>query len=168
MSKNTFKEKTAIEQMEETLLDFWRDYGRARPIKAMHTEIEIKPRVFLGSEVNPEIMKLLVIVFLSQAKIEDILSGRIAVASEKVIINDDSGKKLVEVTNPGLITGMINQVTHELGIELVSRNYIEAKERGYYSYGDIKDALVKFMTECEKHDSKNLIKEAAEVLLVKN
>lgn len=168
MSKDTFKEKTAIEQMEEALLTFWRDYGRSRAVKALHTEVEIKPRIFLGNEINPEIMKLLIIVFLSQAKIEDILYGRIIVSPEKVIINDDSGRKLAEVANPRLIAGMINQVTHELGIELVSRDYIEAKEKGYYSYGDIKDALVKFMTECEKHDSKNLIKEAAKVLLVKN
>ena len=168
MSENTLKEKTAIEEMEDVLQGFWKDYGRARPIKALHTEVDIKPRIFMGSEINPEIMKLLTIVYLSQAKIEDVLSGRIIVTPEKVIIKDDSGKKIVEVSNPSLIAGMVNQVTHKLGLELASKSYLEPKEKGYYSYGDIKDALVQFMTECEKNDSKNLIREAAKILLTKS
>ncbi len=163
--------KTALEQAEEQLKKFWLEKSHAPIIKAKHTEIFVEPRVFVGGEINPEIMKLVVSEYLSKVSVEDIGKGRVIITSDLIKIKDDDGTLLAEVRGKRIIDSMINKITRYLGKQLAEKTskdgdpYLEPKEEGFYSFGDIKDALVEFLMDMERHDSKNLVRDA--IILIK-
>ncbi len=163
-------EKTELEKLEDALRAFYRDYGRRTPIKARHTEVMVEPRFFIGGKLNPEIERLIVIVYLSKVKMDDILRGRVIIAPDLISIKDENGEEIVKVTSKKIIEGIINEVTVLIGRELsrIERKdgegaYVEGKDA--YSFGDIKDALIQFMMDMEKNDSKNLLRDAAVLFL---
>jgi|SRR3989339_432609 len=96
-------EKSALEKLEDGLKSFWRKSGKASVVAAKHTEFVIEPRVFLGNQVHPEILKMLVENYLSQASRQDSGIGNIEVTPDKLIIKSPKGKPLMIVNDKKLI-----------------------------------------------------------------
>jgi hypothetical protein len=98
------EEKSALEKIEELLKDIWKQSGNAQVIAARHTEFVVEPKVFIGDELNPDILKLLVINYLVQSTKQDSGIGEnIEVAPEKLVIKTPKGKPLVVVRDRKLI-----------------------------------------------------------------
>lgn len=98
------EEKSALEKIEELLKDIWKQSGNAHVIAARHTEFVVEPKVFIGDELNPDILKLLVINYLVQSTKQDSGIGEnIEVAPEKLVIKTSKGKPLVVVRDRKLI-----------------------------------------------------------------
>jgi hypothetical protein len=97
------EEKSALEQLEELLKNLWRQNGSASVIAAKHTEFVVEPLVFIGDKLNPEILKLLVINYLTQTSKQDSGTGNIEVTPEKLVIKAPNGKPLVIVRDQKLI-----------------------------------------------------------------
>lgn len=163
---NTEQEKTALQKVEAILKRFWMDKKKSRLIKARHTEVLVEPRVFVGGHVNPEISKLLIQEYLAKITVEDIARGGVIITSDRIMIYDDSRKLTAEVGGKKIIDSMINKITDFLGRELSAKTsrdgdrYVEPRQEGAYSFGDIKGALIEFLHDMEKNDSKNLVRDA--------
>ena len=162
--------KTALEKAEEALRGFWLEKSNAPIIKAKHSEIFVEPKVFVGGSINPEVGKLLVKEYLSKVSIEDIARGRVIISSDLIKIKDEEGRLVAEVRNKKIINGMINKITNYLGRQLAAKEskdgdpYVSAKDDGPYAFGDIKGALIEFLHDMEKNDSKNLVRDAIVLL----
>ncbi|OGC11740.1 hypothetical protein A3K48_04525 [candidate division WOR-1 bacterium RIFOXYA12_FULL_52_29] len=102
------EEKSALEKLEESLKEFWRQSGQASVIAAKHTEFVIEPKVFMGDKLNPEILKLLVLNYLTQTSRQDSGIGNIEVATDKLIIKSPKGKPLVIVNDQRIVQQYIN------------------------------------------------------------
>lgn len=97
-------EKSALEKLEDMLKDFWREHGNPHIIAAKHTEFIVEPKVFIGDKLNPEILKLLVINYLSQCSKQDSgVGANIEVKPDKLIIKSPKGKPLVIVRDKKII-----------------------------------------------------------------
>ncbi len=159
--------KTALEKIEEALKWFWRKESGAKMMKAKNAEFIVEPKMFIGGEINPEIAQLIIKRYLARVTTEDIINRKVVIAEDKIIINDDNGNKLLEVKSKSIINKMVNRLTNMLGLELSERMnkngepYLRHEGgKDNFSYGDIKDALIKFMTDMGRNDSKNLMKDA--------
>jgi len=97
------KEKSALEKIEEKLKEYWRKDGNASVIAAKHTEFMVEPKVFIGDQLNPEILKLLVINYLAQSSKQDSGIGNIDATPEKLVIKSPKGKPLVIVRDQKII-----------------------------------------------------------------
>lgn len=149
------EEKSAMEKIEDTLGDFYNSYSTSSVIKARNAEFSIQPKVFLKDKLNPEIGKMIVRVFLKKVTPKDILDERVIISPKKILIRDSEGKPLVQVIGEDIINKIGNPVTDEIGKALLN---MEGRE--FYSFGDIKDALLKFMGENNLIDEKNPLKES--------
>ncbi len=106
-------EKTPLEKLEGILKDFWKQKGKASIIAAKHTEFSVEPKIFVGEELNPEILKLLVINYLASTSKQDSGIGNVEATPEKIVIKTKSGKpvlivrdkKIVESYLSGSLTG---------------------------------------------------------------
>jgi len=162
--------KTAFEEIEESLRKLWLEKGKAPIIKAKHTELFVEPKVFIGGEVNPEIGKLIVKEYLSKISINEIAKGKVVITSDLIKIKGDDGKLLAEVRGKKIIDSMINKITNYLGKQLAEKTskdgdpYVQKKETSAYAFGDIKGALIEFLMDMEKNDSKNLVRDAIVLL----
>lgn len=96
-------EKSAQQKLEESLKDFWRNKGKPLVVAAKHTEFVIEPKVILGNQLHPEILKLLVENYLSKASRQDSGVGNIEVTPDKLIIKSPKGKPLIIVNDKKLI-----------------------------------------------------------------
>ena len=167
--KNRLTER--LRSLEQSLKEFWRDYSRASIIKAANAEISIEPRMIIAEKINPEVARRLVVVFLSQVSPEDILDEQIVLEPERILIRDEEGNPVLEITDPALVDIVSNEVTGFVGSELSRRprpdgeNYLDSKETGSYTFGEIKTALVEFLLDQERKDSKNLLKDATLLLM---
>jgi hypothetical protein len=161
------KEKTVLDTVQEALNTFWGDHHRRPPIKARHTEIDIKPKFFIGGELNPQVAQKIVEVYLRKATLKHILDGRLVINPESIQIKDEIGKTIIEVNSPAFAGRVINQATVFLGRYLAEKNAIPARPNHLYSFGDIHRVLIEFLKRAQKCDSKNLLKDAA-VLLLRN
>ena len=166
--------KTALELAEEALRKFWLEKSKAPIIKAKHTELFVEPKIFVAGELNPEIGKLLVAEYLSKITVQDIAKGSVVITSDLIKIKDESGKLIAEVRSKKLINSMINKITNYLGRMLSERegkegtSYVEPSQDGFYAFGDIKDALIQFLADMERNDSKNLVRDAIILLRKEN
>ncbi len=97
------KEKSAMEKLEEKIKELWKKSGNASIIAAKHTEFVVEPKVFIGDKLNPEILKLLVLVYLSQTSVQDSGAGNIEVHPDKLVIKSPKGKPLVIVNDKKII-----------------------------------------------------------------
>ncbi|MBU0629307.1 MAG: hypothetical protein KKC80_00110 [Candidatus Margulisbacteria bacterium] len=102
------EEKSALEKLEESLKEFWRQSGQASVIAAKHTEFVIEPKVFLGDKLNPEILKLLVLNYLTQTSRQDSGIGNVEVSTDKLIIKSPKGKPLVIINDQRIVQQYIN------------------------------------------------------------
>ncbi|MFH1826434.1 MAG: hypothetical protein ABH823_04000 [bacterium] len=100
---NENKEKSALEKMEDMLKDFWRKNGQPKIIAAKHSEFIIEPKVFMGDQVNPDVLKLLIINYLANTSKQDSGAGNIDVNPEKLVIKTPKGKPLVIVRDKQII-----------------------------------------------------------------
>jgi hypothetical protein len=103
------EEKSALEKLEGLLKDLWRKNGDPQIIAAKHTEFVVEPRVFLGNQLNPEILKLLVIAYLSNTSVQDSGAGNVEVAADKLVIKSPKGKPLVVVRDRNIIRQYLAQ-----------------------------------------------------------
>jgi len=164
--------KTALERIEEALKWFWRKHSGAKMMKAKNTEFIVEPKIFIGDKLNPEIARLIIRRYLAKVTPDDIIKRKVIITPEKIIINDDDGKKILEVKSKRLIYSMVNRLTNMIGLELSLRMrkdgepYLQSEEKNNFSFGDVKDALIQFVADMEKNDSKNLMRDA--VLLINN
>jgi hypothetical protein len=171
MTTDTKEQKTAFELAEDALRKFWREKSKTTIIKAKHTEIVVEPKIFMGGHINPEVGKLLIKEYLSNLSPEDIAKGRVVITADMIMITDDNGELIAEVRSKKLINSMINKITNFLGRSLSAKvktdgqPYVEPRENGAYCFGDIKDALVSFLTDKQKTDSKNIVRDA--IILIK-
>lgn len=172
--KNKTPNKTALELAEEALRKFWLEKSKAPIIKAKHAELFVEPKIFVAGELNTEIGKLLIAEYLSKITIQDIAKGRVTITSDLIKIKDESGKLIAEVRSKKLINNMINKITNYLGRMLSEREgkegtpYIEPSQNEPYTFGDIKEALIQFLMDMERNDSKNLVRDAIILLRKEN
>jgi len=158
-------------KLEQSMKKFWADYGNAVPINAKHTTVNIEPRFIVGNRVNPEVAKRIISVYLSQITSDRIVNEQIMIGNDGIRIFDN-GELVLEIVNQKLVDNLANKVTKQLGKELSKKQnkaggtYIESKTDDSYTFGEIKQALVEFLMDAEKNDSKNLLKDAI-LLLVK-
>jgi len=170
MNKDSEKNKTALEHAGEAFRKFWLEKGNAPIIKARHAELFIEPKVFLAGKLNPTISRLIIKEYLSKITLEDIASGRVVITSDHIKIKDKAGKLIAEVKSKKLIDSMMNKITNYLGKALSAKKakeglpYVEPAPEGNYAFGDIKDALIQFLDDMEKNDSKNLVRDAVVLL----
>ena len=101
-------EKARNENPEKKVREFWRRHGHHSVIAAKHTEFVIEPKVFMGDKLNPEILKLLVLNYLTQTSRQDSGIGNIEVATDKLIIKSPKGKPLVIVNDQRIVQQYIN------------------------------------------------------------
>ena len=98
------------------------------------------------------------------------MNDEVTVTPEHIVIRDKKGRVILDITDPEIIDAVSNELTGFVGLELAHREnsegtpYLPSKEEGY-SFGDLKWALVDFMLDQERNDSKNLLKDATLLLL---
>ncbi|MFH0887532.1 MAG: hypothetical protein V1843_05120 [bacterium] len=148
------EEQIVIEQKMEKRLDkFWKKYGRTLFVKARHTDLTVQPRMLVGHEINPEVLRRLIEAYLAKLTPSKILNGEVEFTGETIIIKTKDGKKLLEVTSQRIINNMRNVITSRVGMLLSATErspkvaYIEAKEGARYSFGDIRDAVKLYLAE---------------------
>jgi len=103
------KEKSGLEKLEELFKDFWRKNGKASIIAAKHTEFMVEPKVFMGNKLNPQILKLLTVAYLSQTSKQDSGIGNIEATPDKIIIKSPKGKPLIIVRDKKIIEQYLAQ-----------------------------------------------------------
>jgi hypothetical protein len=97
------KEKNNFDSLEQALKDLWKKQGNASVIAAKHTEFMVEPKIFVGTELNPEILKLLVVNYLKSASRQDSGVGNVESSPDKIVIKSKSGKPLVIVRDKKII-----------------------------------------------------------------
>ncbi|MFA5035315.1 MAG: hypothetical protein WC500_06020 [Candidatus Margulisiibacteriota bacterium] len=102
------EEKSALEQLEVALKELWKRSGQASVIAAKHTEFVIEPKIFMGDKLNPEILKMLALNYLSQTSHQDSGIGNVEVAPDKITINSPKGKPLVIINDQRVVQQYIN------------------------------------------------------------
>ncbi len=158
-------------QVEKALKAFWLDHGKPVTVNAKHTCVNVEPKFIVGNRINPEIAKKIIGVYLSQITSDKIVNEEIHITHEGIKIYDE-GEVVLEIVNQRLVDSVKNKVTDQLGKELAKRQkksggtYIESGEKENFTFGEIKQALAEFLVDSEKHDSKNMLKDAV-LLLVK-
>lgn len=164
--------KNASQILEKAISKFWKDYGRTLSVRGRHTQVKVEPKYIVGNRVNPEVAKRIVMIYLMQMTTDRVVQGELKVDSEGLKIFD-KGKQIMQVSDIDVIDNMENKVTCKLGKELSKRHskegniFLEPNDTGIYSFGEIKQALVDFMFDVGKTDSKDLLKDAV-MLLFKN
>lgn len=98
------KQRDPLKQIEESLKVFWKENGNASVIAAKHSEFMIEPKILFGDQLNPEILKMLVVNYLAHAVKQDSGVGKnIEVTPEKLIIKTPKGTPVVIVSDKRLI-----------------------------------------------------------------
>ena len=158
-------------QVEKALRAFWTEHGKPLSVNAKHTQVTVEPKFIVGNRINPEIAKNIIGVYLSQITSDKIVNEQIFINHEGIKIFDE-GELVLEIVNQRLVDSLKNKVTDQIGKELSKRQkkeggtYMESGEKDSFSFGEIKQALAEFLMDEEKHDSKNMLKDAV-LLLVK-
>jgi hypothetical protein len=158
-------------QLEKAVKAFWADHGKPLSVNAKHTQVTVEPKFIVGNRINPEIAKKIIGVYLSQITSDKIVNEEIFINHEGIKIFDE-GELVLEIVNQKLVDSLKNKVTDQIGKELSKRQkkeggtYIKPDEKESFSFGEIKQALAEFLIDEEKHDSKNMLKDAV-LLLVK-
>lgn len=99
-----------LKKIEGALSKFWMDYGRTIQVKGAHTEVLIEPKFFISGQLNPEAAELLVSVYLSEIKPEDLSRGKVAVEKGVLKINDKYGQCVAEVHSPRILREFANRL----------------------------------------------------------
>ncbi len=158
-------------EVEKALKAFWLDHGKPIAVNAKHTCVNVEPKFIIGNRLNPEVAKKIISVYLSQITSDKIVNEDIHIDNEGIKIFDE-GEIVLEIVNQRLVDSVRNKVTDQLGKELSKRQkksggtYIESGGKENFTFGEIKQALAEFLADSEKHDSKNMLKDAV-LLLVK-
>lgn len=97
------KDKSNLEKLEEALKELWRKQGDASIIAAKHTEFVVEPKIFVGDNLNPEILKLLVLNYLKTISHQDSGCGQVESFPDKIMIKSQSGKPMVIVRDKKII-----------------------------------------------------------------
>jgi hypothetical protein len=171
MSENMeMSKEEALYHLERALKGFWNEHGKSVAINARHTYVTVEPKFIVGNRINQEIAKKIIGVYLSQLTSDKIVNEDILINNDGVRIFEE-GELILEIKNQRLIDSISNKVTSQLGKELSKRqkksggSYVEVKQAENYTFGEIKQALAEFLIDAEKHDSKNMLKDAVLLLV---
>ncbi|PIS28705.1 hypothetical protein COT42_07160 [Candidatus Saganbacteria bacterium CG08_land_8_20_14_0_20_45_16] len=103
-------EKSALEQLEDMLKEFWRQLARPSIIAARHAEFLIEPKIFIGDKLHPEILKLLTLNYLANTSRQDSGTGNnIEVSTEKIVIKNQKGKPVVIIRDQEIVQQFLAQ-----------------------------------------------------------
>jgi hypothetical protein len=102
--------ETAVKNLEEGLQLFFKDHGHSNKISGKYAQIVIEPKFIINSKLNPEIVDLLVSVYLSQFNINDVKKGKIVIDNGVLIIKDAFGTPIAEVRNQSIIEQFTSRV----------------------------------------------------------
>lgn len=101
------EEKTNLEVLEESLLNFWKKNENRQIIRGFHTEIVIEPRVFMNGELNPEIAALLAEKIVMRLLSEKSPSAKVNISREAITVTDKNGNPIVEIRDPKIIASIL-------------------------------------------------------------
>jgi len=158
-------------QIEKAVKAFWLDHGKPISVNAKHACVTVEPKFIVGNRINPEIAKRIIGVYLSQLTSDKVVNEDILINNDGIRIFD-KGELVLEIVNQRFVDSVANEVTTSLGKELAKREkkgggaYIESGDKENFTFGEIKQALAEFLIDEEKHDSKNMLRDAV-LLLVK-
>lgn len=164
------QEKENLYNFEQAIKAFWKDYGNGLSVNGRHTYVNVEPKFVIGNRINHEVAKRIIGVYLSQLTSDKIVNEEILIGKDGIKIFDE-GELILEIVNQKLVDSISNKVTSQLGKELSKRQkktgetYIESKNGESYTFGEIKQALVDFLIDAEKHDSKNMLRDAILLLV---
>ena len=91
-------------ELEASLEQFWKDFGHTISVNGKHTCFVIRPKMIIGGNINSEVSKKLVVVYLSQSTAEKISKGTITVTYQTVTIKNRNGKSVLEITNKKIVS----------------------------------------------------------------
>ena len=91
-------------ELEASLEQFWKDFGHTISVNGKHTCFVIRPKMIIGGNINSEVSKKLVVVYLSQSTAEKISRGTITVTYKTVTIKTRNGKSMLEITNKKIVS----------------------------------------------------------------
>jgi hypothetical protein len=97
------KTQDPLSELEATIKEIWLRQSGASVVSARHTEFVVEPKIFIGDKLNPEILKLLVLNYLSKTSVQDSGLGNVEIKSDKLIIKSPKGKPLVIVTDQKIV-----------------------------------------------------------------
>ena len=163
--------KEDMEKLEKALSEFWKDHGKPVTVNAKHACVTVEPKFIVGNRINPEIAKRIIGVYLSQLTSDKVVNEDILINNDGIRIFD-KGELVLEIVNQRFVDSVANEVTISLGKELLKREkkgggaYIGSGDKEIFTFGEIKQALAEFLIDEEKHDSKNMLRDAV-LLLVK-
>jgi hypothetical protein len=132
--------------------------------------VTVQPKFIIGNRINPEVAKKILGVYLSQLNSDKIVKEELIITNNGIKMMDH-GEVILDVVNEKYVDSMHNPLTDKLGHELSKRHkkagggtYLDGMKQ-QYTYGDIKEALAQFMTDVEKNDSTNMLKDAVMLLI---
>ena len=91
-------------ELEASLEQFWNDFGHTISVNGKHTCFVIRPKMIIGGNVNSEVSKKLVVVYLSQSPAEKVSKGTITISYKTVTIKNKNGKNILEITNKKIVS----------------------------------------------------------------
>ncbi|MCX5750357.1 MAG: hypothetical protein NT099_01600 [Candidatus Saganbacteria bacterium] len=103
------EEKTNLEVLEESLINFWKKNESRKIIRGFHTEIVIEPRVFMHGELNPDIAALLAEKIVTRLLSEENPSAKVNISREVITVTDKKGNPIVEIRDPKIISSILKE-----------------------------------------------------------
>jgi hypothetical protein len=165
-------DKEIMGDLEAALEAFWKKNGNNLSVNAKHTYVTVQPKFIVGNRINPDVAKRILGVYLSQLNSDKIVKEEIIITNNGLKMMD-GGETILDIVNEPLVDSIHNEVTDKLGHALAKKQK-KAGQGSYlggmkqqYTFGDIKEALAEFMTDSEKNDSKNMLKDAVMLLVNK-
>jgi len=156
-------------KLEKAIKAFWREHGKPIAVNAKHTCVTVEPKFIIGNRINPAIAKRIIGVYLSQITSDKVVNEEILINNDGVKMFD-KGELVLEIVNERFVDSISNKVTSQVGNELTKKQkksggtYIGSGEKETFTFGEIKQAMAEFLMDEEKHDSKNMLKDAVMLL----
>lgn len=156
---DNLQDKSTLEILEDIIGGFYQSQNKSSVIKTPQAEFMVMPKVFISKELNPEIGKEIIRAFLKKVGKKEIMEERVIITPKKITIFDRNKEPLVQVVGESIINKIGNPMTDEIGKILLN-----LEKREFYSFGEIRDVLIKFINEKGLANNKNPLKDAIMLL----
>jgi hypothetical protein len=150
--------KTSLEKLEAAVSNFWKKENKSGIIKGKNAQFVIEPKVFINNALNPSVGKSIIKAYLKKISKEDVMKKYVTISPKQIIIYAKDGTPLVELQGD-IIDKMVNPLTNYIGKALVN-----APDKEEYSFSEIKDALIEFISEKDLGNKNNPLQEALKLL----
>lgn len=161
-SFNPEKKILPLDRLEKAVRQVLLEEKKVQPIKALHGEFQIEPKIFIGAKISPDVQKALVAAFLSKLTIREVLDERVIITPKRIEVKDEKHNLVLTVEDPILIDNMQNEITSTIGQELVQRQkqeLLKPNVENKYTFGQIKAPLMKFLIEAGREKTTNPVKD---------